>query len=353
MRQGGDPRLPLELALVKVTRPAADLSRESIAFRLEQLETRGRARRPLRRRRPPEQPAGRAGEPEPRPPRRRASSSSSCRRRGRARSLPAVAEQVDPDLVGARRGAPVRARGRHAHASSSRASASFHRQLAEEPKNATLLRDALYEVTGRRLALEFAVGEAARRRGAPRPKAPAGEERILELMKETFDAQRGEKRMSFDMNKLMQQAAQMQEQVQKMQEEAEKGDRRGLGRRRHGQGDRERRRRGALDRDLARRDRPRRSGGARRPRARGRERGAALGVRRGRGEGAADARISAAGLPGLRPHAAKSKTQPQTTMPVRASTMNAQTPVRAGDEPHGLVPRPKGCPQRTATLRRC
>src|SRR5205823_6878324 len=41
MRQGGDPRLPLELALVKVTRPAADLSRESIAYRLEQLETRG------------------------------------------------------------------------------------------------------------------------------------------------------------------------------------------------------------------------------------------------------------------------------------------------------------------------
>ena len=41
MRQGGDPRLPLELALVKVTRPAADLSRESTAYRLEQLETRG------------------------------------------------------------------------------------------------------------------------------------------------------------------------------------------------------------------------------------------------------------------------------------------------------------------------
>src|SRR4051794_18541529 len=38
MRQGGDPRLPLELALVKVTRPAADLSRESTAHRLELLE---------------------------------------------------------------------------------------------------------------------------------------------------------------------------------------------------------------------------------------------------------------------------------------------------------------------------
>src|SRR5262249_61733502 len=39
MRQGGDPRLPLELALVKVTRAGGDLSRESIAFRLERLHT--------------------------------------------------------------------------------------------------------------------------------------------------------------------------------------------------------------------------------------------------------------------------------------------------------------------------
>src|SRR6478672_6008532 len=38
MRQGGDPRLPLELALVKVTRSSSDLSREGIAFRLDRLE---------------------------------------------------------------------------------------------------------------------------------------------------------------------------------------------------------------------------------------------------------------------------------------------------------------------------
>ena len=38
VRQGGDPRLPLELALVKVTRPGADLSRQSLSFRIEQLE---------------------------------------------------------------------------------------------------------------------------------------------------------------------------------------------------------------------------------------------------------------------------------------------------------------------------
>ena len=41
-RQGGDPRLPLELALVKVTRPGAELTRESLAYRLEQLEARAR-----------------------------------------------------------------------------------------------------------------------------------------------------------------------------------------------------------------------------------------------------------------------------------------------------------------------
>ena len=40
MRQGGDPRLPLELALVKVTRPGADLSQESLAYRLELLQAR-------------------------------------------------------------------------------------------------------------------------------------------------------------------------------------------------------------------------------------------------------------------------------------------------------------------------
>ena len=48
MRQGGDPRLPLELALVKVTRPAADLSREGMAFRLDRLEQGGVQAAPVR-----------------------------------------------------------------------------------------------------------------------------------------------------------------------------------------------------------------------------------------------------------------------------------------------------------------
>ena len=46
MRQGADPRLPLELAIVKVTRPHADLSRESLAHRVELLESRSHSAGP-------------------------------------------------------------------------------------------------------------------------------------------------------------------------------------------------------------------------------------------------------------------------------------------------------------------
>src|SRR5207248_577602 len=61
-RRGGDPRLPLELALVKVTRPGADLSRESLAHRLELLEAGAPVARP-----PVIPPASRTEEP-PAPP---------------------------------------------------------------------------------------------------------------------------------------------------------------------------------------------------------------------------------------------------------------------------------------------
>ena len=52
------------------------------------------------------------------------------------------------------------------------ATASFHRRQAEEPGNATLLQEALYEVTGRRLALAFEVGEHDRARPRRNGRAP-------------------------------------------------------------------------------------------------------------------------------------------------------------------------------------
>ena len=59
LREGGDPRLPLELLLVRITRPAADRSREAILRRLDQLEA---GARPPRR---PERALSLVPEPEP------------------------------------------------------------------------------------------------------------------------------------------------------------------------------------------------------------------------------------------------------------------------------------------------
>ena len=69
------------------------------------------------------------------------------------------------------------------------AHASFHRRLAEEAKNGDLLRDALYELTGRRLRLEFVLSDAVEGEAEePAASGPVGEEELLALVKETFDA---------------------------------------------------------------------------------------------------------------------------------------------------------------------
>jgi DNA polymerase-3 subunit gamma/tau len=195
MRQGGDPRLPLELALVKVTRPASDLSRESVNFRLEQLEQRGPAAAPPAVLPAPERPQQAPTAPPPAPV-----STSSAQppaveleqlQEAWARTIvPAVAEKSIPISTVLGEARPSQLAGNTLTVEFP-ATASFHRQLAEDPKNATLLRDALYEVTGRKLLLEFEVGEGEAE-GDAVAEGPAGEEQILELMKETLGARERE-----------------------------------------------------------------------------------------------------------------------------------------------------------------
>ena len=185
MRQGGDPRLPLELALVKVTRPAADLERESIAYRLEQLETRGHGHSShvpgTVPQTPPEE--SRPEEPPSEPP---SVELSQLQEAWQRTILPAVEQKSIPTASMLREAHPSQLADDRLTVEFP-AAASFHRQLAEEPKNATLLADALYEVTGRKLALDFAVGE----NGGDEPEIdeePAGEERIIQLMKDELGA---------------------------------------------------------------------------------------------------------------------------------------------------------------------
>src|SRR5690242_2863319 len=185
MRQGGDPRLPLELALVKVTRPGADLSRESLAYRLDRLEqVPSRVTSEVASREPQQQPAERSAPSAPDVELEQLQEAWS------RTIVPAVAERSIPISTVLGEAHPADLSGDTLTVEFP-ASASFHRQLAEEPKNATMLADALYEVTGRRLALAFAVGEGAEE-GVAELDEPAGEDRIIELLKTDLDARERE-----------------------------------------------------------------------------------------------------------------------------------------------------------------
>jgi DNA polymerase-3 subunit gamma/tau len=185
MRQGADPRLPLELALVKVTRPAADLSRESAAYRLEQLEERAQSA-PFQGSVPetrPEQTSLAEEAPAREPP---SVDLEQLQEAWQRAVLPAVEEKSIPTASVLREAHPAGLAGDTLTLEFPR-NASFHRQLAEEPKNATLLADALYEVTGRRLALAFELGTNGGD-SEPDDEEPASEDDFVSLIKDTFDA---------------------------------------------------------------------------------------------------------------------------------------------------------------------
>jgi DNA polymerase III subunit gamma/tau len=209
MRQGGDPRLPLELALVKITRPQADLSRDSLAHRLELLEARAQAGPPPPVARPapaPAAPAAPESAPEPRAPAPAppAAAPVSTPPAAPTEALPPLdLEQLrdawQRDVVDALRSRsipvstlivearPVEIVGDTVTIEFAPA-AAFHKAQLEDQRNIQLLRDALYEVTGRRLAIETTIG------APPEPTELSevhelSEEDVISLLKDTFDAE--------------------------------------------------------------------------------------------------------------------------------------------------------------------
>ena len=192
-RQGGDPRLPLELALVKVTRPQSDLARESLVHRVEVLESRVHAGSPAAESwgpspvpAPAAGPAPVAGEPEssslPAP-----DVSLEQMQEAWTRSvLPAVKERSIPAATLLAEASPSGLEG-DTLTLSFRPGAEFHRTQAEEPGYAQLLRDALYDVTGRRLAVVTAVADSAPDEGTVED-APLGERGLIALLESDLDA---------------------------------------------------------------------------------------------------------------------------------------------------------------------
>jgi DNA polymerase-3 subunit gamma/tau len=191
MRQGGDPRLPLELAIVKVTRPQADLSRESLAHRVEVLESRvhsggGHTART--------EGVAEASEPAPAPEREAPAESAES---APDLELEQVVDAWQRSIVEAVRERSIPVASLLAEATPTElaedtltlefpAGADFHRRQVGEPANIRVLRDALYEVTGRRLTVVLETGEA--KDGEEQDDDPISEDDWITTLKDTFDA---------------------------------------------------------------------------------------------------------------------------------------------------------------------
>jgi len=213
MRAGGDPRLPLELALVKATRPAADLSWDALSHRLELLEQRpagappasskpAAARPPQTKKTAPEpsvtpDSTDDSAEPKEAPEPSEPVAADSARepislelqrlQEAWQRSIvPAVASIPTRSIFQEAR--PVTLEGSHLRVEFPH-SASFHRKLAAEEKNAGQLADAIYELTGARLSFEFTLAEKPASEEKPDTNGEAApEEDLISLLKDTLDA---------------------------------------------------------------------------------------------------------------------------------------------------------------------
>jgi DNA polymerase III subunit tau, C-terminal domain len=170
-----------------VTRPAADLSRESLAFRLEKLESEQGVPVP-RTQEPGSHSEPRSSVSPPAPPAPDAPIAvelEQLQEAWRRSILPAVEQRSIPIGKTLAEAHPAQLAGDTLTLAFPQ-TAAFHLKLAEDPKNAAMLRDALYEVTGRKLAVSFELGDDEH--AAEDDDTPASEEDVLELMKSTFDA---------------------------------------------------------------------------------------------------------------------------------------------------------------------
>jgi DNA polymerase-3 subunit gamma/tau len=202
-RQGADPRLPLELALVKVTSPGSDLSRESLAFRVEQLEKRltGAPVAPpaFAAPAPPTAAPATAAEPTPVAPQPAPEPAApEAGGDGPPLALDQLQDAWQRTIIPAvqTRSIPVASLLADARPAALEgetltlefpATADFHRRQAEESKNVTVIREALYEVTGHRLGVTLSLGEEVET--SPDEDEQLSEDALISMFKDTFDAQ--------------------------------------------------------------------------------------------------------------------------------------------------------------------
>jgi len=210
VKEGGDPRLPLELALVKVSRPANELALEALDQRLEQLESNGASPAPPK---PTPaaaptpttvaDPAPSAG-PEPEPESEPQAAAAPV---ATAVAEPATLEQVSarwseaivPEI--GRRSVPLHSLVQSARPVSYEdgtlvlgltASKAFAKSIIEAPQNLQTISDVVGQALGGSPRVRFVVLGAEHADDAPEvtaaPAAQVTEDELVSRLTEEFDA---------------------------------------------------------------------------------------------------------------------------------------------------------------------
>ncbi|HUZ83644.1 MAG TPA: DNA polymerase III subunit gamma/tau [Gaiellales bacterium] len=189
-REGGDPRLPLELAFVKICRPQGDLSLQALQQRLERLEhgSAPAAARPD----PALAPAAPVPESEPDAPPDTAAAGDA------ARAAAAWDDLVLPEV--ARRSPPLHALLQHARPLPTQgdrvvlgfaAGRAFARNGTDTPQNLALLGEVLSAAAGGPVTLVLEQADHTHPGAEPEPAGTPrtlSEDEFLDSVRSTFDA---------------------------------------------------------------------------------------------------------------------------------------------------------------------
>ena len=214
VKEGGDPRLPLELALVKVSRPANELALEALDQRLSQLESNGAPPQPPPVAAPAAPVAAAAPAPPPDPdpappadPEPEAEPEAAAAPVTTAVAEPATLEQVSarwseaivPEI--GRRSVPLHSLVQSARPVSYEdgtlvlgltASKAFAKSIIEAPQNLQTISDVVGQALGGSPRVRFVVLGAEDAQDAPEvaaaPAAQVTEDELVSRLTEEFDA---------------------------------------------------------------------------------------------------------------------------------------------------------------------
>jgi DNA polymerase III subunit gamma/tau len=199
VREGADPRLPLELALVRVCRPAGELSIDALAQRISALEARAGGPPPAAPQPTAASPPA-AAPPAPPPPPTPAAAATP----GLEQLSASWSDAIVPEI--GRRSAPLQSLMQFASPRSLAdgevviafpRSHQFALRTADSPSNRELLESVLGQAVGTpvRVRLEVAAGDAEAQPVAVMAEPePVDENDLLTELKEKFDAREIEER---------------------------------------------------------------------------------------------------------------------------------------------------------------